>query len=180
VQDGKLETSVVNSLFGDGAAGAAVICNQATPEEQYPAVLDFSSHIVSKSLDTMKFDWDDQHGKFSFFLGKHVPYVIGANVEEAVGRLLSANQLRKSAINHWVIHSGGKKVIDSIKINLGLSSFDVRHTSSVLKDFGNVSSGSFLFSFQRLLAERSVSPGDLGVMITMGPGATIETALLQF
>ncbi len=180
VQDGKIETSVVNSLFGDGAACAAVICNSAQAQDKHPAVVDFASHIVENSLDAMKFDWDDSHGKFSFFLGKHVPYVIGANVEEAVGRLLSANNLRKSAIRHWVIHSGGKKVIDSIKINLGLSTFDVRHTTSVLRDFGNVSSGSFLFSFERLLAENATQKGDLGVMITMGPGATIETALLQF
>ena len=32
----------------------------------------------------------------------------------------------------------------------------------------------------RLLAEGGAAVGDLGVMVTMGPGAQIETALLQF
>jgi alkylresorcinol/alkylpyrone synthase/polyketide synthase Type III len=30
------------------------------------------------------------------------------------------------------------------------------------------------------MAEGSVAPGDRGVMVTMGPGAQIETALLEF
>ena len=50
----------------------------------------------------------------------------------------------------------------------------------MLRDYGNISSGSFLVSLERLLAEGCVSAGDLGVMVTMGPGAQIETALLQF
>jgi alkylresorcinol/alkylpyrone synthase/polyketide synthase Type III len=37
-----------------------------------------------------------------------------------------------------------------------------------------------LVSLERLLAEGCVSAGDRGVMVTMGPGAQIETALLQF
>jgi uncharacterized protein YpbB len=50
----------------------------------------------------------------------------------------------------------------------------------VLRDYGNISSGSFLVSLERLLAEGCVSAGDRGVMVTMGPGAQIETALLEF
>jgi alkylresorcinol/alkylpyrone synthase/polyketide synthase Type III len=50
----------------------------------------------------------------------------------------------------------------------------------VLRDYGNISSGSFLVSLQRLLAEGVVSAGDRGVMVTMGPGAQIEAALLEF
>jgi 3,5-dihydroxyphenylacetyl-CoA synthase len=50
----------------------------------------------------------------------------------------------------------------------------------VLRDYGNLSSGSFLFSYQRLLSEGKVARGDYGVMLTMGPGSTIESALLQW
>ena len=50
----------------------------------------------------------------------------------------------------------------------------------MLRDYGNISSGSFLVSLERLLAEGCGSAGDLGVMVTMGPGAQIEAALLEF
>jgi predicted naringenin-chalcone synthase len=43
-----------------------------------------------------------------------------------------------------------------------------------------MSSASFLFSYQRLVSEGKTARGDYGVMITMGPGATIESALLQW
>ena len=128
----------------------------------------------------MRFDWDEGHGKFSFALAQDVPYVVGANVESVVNELLDRHGLRRSAIAHWLVHSGGKKVIDSIKVNLGLTAHDLRHTSSVLRDFGNVSSGSFLFSYERLLAEGQARAGDHAVMMTMGPGSTIETALLHW
>ena len=67
-----------------------------------------------------------------------------------------------------------------MKYNLGITDHDVRHTQSVLRDYGNVSSGSFLFSYERLMNEGTVRRGDYGVMITMGPGSTIETALLRW
>jgi 3,5-dihydroxyphenylacetyl-CoA synthase len=56
----------------------------------------------------------------------------------------------------------------------------VRHTIGVMRDYGNLSSGSFLFSYERLLREGVTKPGDYGVLMTMGPGSTIETALVQW
>ncbi|WP_309500521.1 3-oxoacyl-[acyl-carrier-protein] synthase III C-terminal domain-containing protein [Streptomyces shenzhenensis] len=61
-----------------------------------------------------------------------------------------------------------------------LSRHDVRHTTGVLRDYGNVSSGSFLFSYERLLNEQVTTRGDYGVLMTMGPGSTLETALVQW
>lgn len=78
------------------------------------------------------------------------------------------------------MHSGGKKVIDSVRVNLGLPTHAVRHTTGVLRDYGNLSSGSVLFSYERLIEEGRVNRGDYGVLMTMGPGSTIETALVQW
>ena len=86
----------------------------------------------------------------------------------------------RDRIAHWIAHSGGRKVIDAVKINLGLTEHDLRHTSAVLREYGNLSSGSFLFSYQRLLDEGRTAAGDYGVLMTMGPGSTIEMALVQW
>jgi 3,5-dihydroxyphenylacetyl-CoA synthase len=181
VIDGTMRTGVVNSLFGDGAA--AVALTAAGSEERAsgaPSILKFRSRIITEAIEAMRYDWDESHGKFSFFLDPEIPYVVGAHIEETIDGLLDGTRLRRSDIDHWVVHSGGKKVIDAIRVNLGLSAHDLRHTTSVLRDYGNLSSGSFLFSYQRLLAEGKVRPGDYGVMITMGPGSTIESALLRW
>jgi len=182
VVDGSIDVAVVNSLFGDGASAAALIGgkNPFRSVVNNATILEFSSCIVTDAIDAMKFYWDDCFGKLSFCLARDVPYVVGAHIEQAVARLLGKEGLRKSDISHWIVHSGGKKVIDSIKVNLGLTVHDLRHTIGVLSDYGNVSSGSFLFSYQRLLQENVINCGDYGVMVTMGPGATIETALIQW
>ncbi|WP_229399201.1 3,5-dihydroxyphenylacetyl-CoA synthase DpgA [Micromonospora okii] len=186
VFDGTMRTSVVNSLFGDGSAAVALVAG-GEPDDREPVgvrpgprLLRFASHIIPDAVGAMRYDWDDGAGRFSFYLDPEVPYVVGANAEESVDRLLGAAGLRRSQVAHWIVHSGGRKVIDSVRVNLGLSRHDVRHTLSVLRDHGNLSSGSFLFSYERLLAEDTVAPGDYGVLMTMGPGSTIELALVRW
>ncbi|WP_406293715.1 type III polyketide synthase [Embleya sp. NBC_00888] len=202
VLDATMRTSVVNSLFGDGAAAVALAADTpdaagppdapsgyaglgtdvdvGSPPAGSPRVLSFASCLITDAIDAMRYDWDDEQGKFSFYLDPDVPYVVGAHAESVVDRLLSGAGLRRSDIAHWLVHSGGKKVIDAVRVNLGLTRHDVRHTTGVLRDYGNVSSGSFLFSYERLLREGVVRAGDHGVLMTMGPGSTIETALVQW
>lgn len=178
--DSTMRTAVVNSLFGDGAAALALIAPVDGQESEGPRLLKFASCIIPDAIDAMRYDWDRDQDRFSFFLDPQIPYVVGANAETVVDRLLSGTGLRRSDIRHWLVHSGGKKVIDAVVVNLGLSRYDVRHTVSVLRDYGNVSSASFLFSYERLLEENIAAPGEYGVLMTMGPGSTIETALVQW
>ena len=179
VFDGTMRTSVVNSLFGDGAAAVALLADP-DGDRDGPAVLKFASCVIPEAVDAMRYDWDSAEGKFSFFLDRDIPYVVGAHAEPVLDRLLAGTGLRRSDIGHWIIHSGGKKVIDSMMVNLGVTRHDVRHTTGVLRDYGNLSSGSFLFSYAQLLEEGAVERGDHGVLITMGPGSTIETALIRW
>jgi 3,5-dihydroxyphenylacetyl-CoA synthase len=183
--DGTMRTAVVNSLFGDGAAAAAVLAPELEPgaeetETDGPRLLKAASIIITDARGAMRYDWDRDLGRFSFFLDPQIPYVVGAHAEIVVDRLLADTGLRRHDIAHWVVHSGGKKVIDSVAVNLGLTRYDLRHTISVLRDYGNLSSGSFLFSYERLVEEDAVRPADYGVLMTMGPGSTIETALIQW
>jgi predicted naringenin-chalcone synthase len=178
--DSTMRTAVVNSLFGDGAAAIALTGDDLLPAAEGPRILSFASHIITDALGAMRYDWDSAQGKFSFYLDPDIPYVVGAHAELVIDRLLAGARLRRSDISHWLVHSGGKKVIDAVRVNLGLTRYDVRHTTDVLRDYGNLSSGSFLFSYERLLREGVTKPGDHGVLMTMGPGSTIETALIRW
>ncbi|MFD8377072.1 3,5-dihydroxyphenylacetyl-CoA synthase DpgA [Streptomyces sp. NPDC059679] len=181
VLDATMRTSVVNSLFGDGAAAVAVSTGAVAVEPgPAPRLLRFASHIIPEASGAMGSDWDDTAGKFRFFLDRDVPSVLGADVETVVDRLLDGTGLGRGDVAHWVIHSGGKKIVESVRSNLGLTRHDVRHTIGVLRDYGNLSSCSFLFSYERLLDEGIVNSGEYGVLMTMGPGLTIESALVRF
>jgi polyketide synthase Type III len=180
--DGTMRTTVVNSLFGDGAAALALMSDAPgdEPPAPGPRILKFASYLITDAIDAMRYDWDRTQDRFSFFLDPEIPYVVGAHAERVVDRLLDGTGLRRNDVDHWLVHSGGKKVIDAVVVNLGLTRHDVRHTVGVLRDYGNVSSGSFLFSYERLMDEEVARPGDYGVLMTMGPGSTIETALVQW
>ncbi|MBI0297756.1 type III polyketide synthase [Streptomyces sp. PRKS01-29] len=179
--DSTMRTAVVNSLFGDGASAIALRSGpDGVSDPEGPRIHKFASCLIPDASDAMRYDWDREQGRYSFYLDPQIPYVVGAHAELVVDRLLADTGLRRSDISHWLVHSGGKKVIDAVVVNLGLTRYDVRHTVGVLRDYGNVSSGSFLFSYERLLDEGVAEPGEYGVLMTMGPGSTIETALVQW
>ena len=178
VFDRQVASGVVNSLFGDGAAALLVQADEALSAQDGPQLLGFESYLLNEAIDGMRFDFVD--GRFSFFLDRDVPYLIGQHAGRPVEALLKRFGLKKRDVTHWLIHSGGKKVIDSIKYHLGITEHDVRHTRSILRDFGNLSSASFLFSYQRLTQEKTAKKGDWGLTMAMGPGVSIETGLIRW
>ncbi len=180
VFDYTIRTAIVNSLFGDGAAAVLVRAQASDAPRFAPSILGFNSQIITPAIGAMRYDWDEEAHKFSFFLDRDIPYVVGAYAERPVDRLLETHGLKRRHIDHWLVHSGGKKVIDAIQYNVGIREHDVRHTVSVLRDYGNLSSASVLFSYQRLLKEGLVQRGDTCVWMTMGPGSTIETCLTRW
>jgi alkylresorcinol/alkylpyrone synthase/polyketide synthase Type III len=178
-------TGIVNSLFGDAAVATVLTGHHGdgtgpAPSPRTPGVVDFESFCIPEQWAGMRFDWNDAAAKWSFYVDRDIPSVIGHHIREPVTALLKRHGLDIPDIRHWIVHTGGGLVIDSVRRGLGLTEHDLRHTRSVLRDYGNISSGSFLVSMQRLLAEGRAAAGDRGVMVTMGPGAQIETALLRF
>ena len=178
VMDETINAAVVNSLFGDGAAAVAISAKPLPTVAIGPKIIGFSSQIIPEAIDAIRLDL--QENKYSLHLDKQIPYLLGRNVKTAVDNLLKRFGRKRRDIQHWVIHSGGRKVIDSLKYSLNITEKDVRHTTDVLRNYGNLSSASFLFSYEKLLEEGVARSGDSVVLITMGPGSTIECCLGEF
>ena len=77
------------------------------PSRPMPCVIDFESFCIPEEWAAMRFDWNAAAGKWSFYLDRDIPYVIGFNVRKPLERLLERNGLDFSAIRHWVLHTGG-------------------------------------------------------------------------
>lgn len=178
VFDMTMRTAVVNSLFGDGCAVAVFGTRPDYDPALGPEMLGFESYIIPEQIDAMRFDFDGN--KNSFFLDREIPFVLGEHAARPVVTLLDRFGLKIQDVSHWVIHTGGRKVLNAVKQCLNISDHDIRHSISVLRDLGNQSSGSFLFSFERLMEERVARRGDYLLMMTMGPGSTIECGLARF
>lgn len=170
--------ALVNSLFADGVA-AAVVSLSSPPADNCPQLIKFSSFTAKNTLPALRFDWNDAQNRYQFYVGKETPELLGANIQKAVSYLLKDGPAQNE-IKHWIFHSGGTAILDKVEQNLNLKPHDLRHTRSVLKKYGNVSSGSFLFSYKELLSENFAKKNEYGIMVTMGPGLTIETALIKW
>ncbi|MFJ9824920.1 hypothetical protein ACIRSU_11145 [Streptomyces sp. NPDC101160] len=75
VFDSTMRTAVVNSLFGDGAAAVALACRPVGAAQErkdegrpVPHLLSSASQVITSAADAMRYDWDDQQGRLSFFL----------------------------------------------------------------------------------------------------------------
>ncbi|OGC79839.1 MAG: hypothetical protein A2145_03585 [candidate division Zixibacteria bacterium RBG_16_40_9] len=63
---------------------------------------------------------------------------------------------------------------------LALKEEQVKHTKSVLRNYGNMSSPTVLFVLKEVLEKEKPKTGDLAIMLALGPGLVVETALLKW
>ena len=173
--DDSLETVVGNAICADGAAAVIVGMDG---EGTVPRISEFISFLEPSLIDKVGFEQRD--GKLRIILSKDIRDVAGKLAKQVVTDLLQKTGVSKDQIRHWILHSGGRKVIDNLKAELALTDGQVRHSECVLKHFGNMSSPTVLFVLQETLRESAPRPGDLGVMLAMGPGLALEGALLRW
>jgi len=176
----RLNHALCNSLFSDGCFAAALLrpAINGPVLPCYATIHEFASQTSTDAIHTMTYQWDDIASQFWFHLSEEAPYAVGA----ALLQLLHDQQdlgMPIESIHHWVMHTGGQTVIDCAAAALGLDAAELNPTRSALRKFGNNSSVSFMFAYGEFL-QSSPSPvveGDLGVFITMGPGAGFELCL---
>lgn len=173
--DESLETVVGNAICGDGAA-AVLIANHGIGAG--PELVQFETLIEPSFIDTVGFQF--KSGKLRIVLSKDIRGAAGGLAGKVIGSLLTKAGLVKKDIKHWVVHSGGRKVIDNIKDDLGLSETQLYHSRCVLKNFGNMSSPTVLFVLKETMRASNPARGDLGVMLAMGPGLAIEAGLIRW
>jgi polyketide synthase Type III len=175
--DDSLETMVGNAICADGAAALVIGMTDKSP---VPRIAGFQTHLEPSLLESVGFE--QRGGKLRIVLAKEIRDLAGELAHGLVETLLRENGVRKDDIAHWIIHSGGRKVIDTIRRELDLTEAQILHSRHVLKHFGNMSSPTVLFVLQEVLRNSAGNGppkrGDLGVMLALGPGLAVEAALL--
>lgn len=171
--DDSLETVVGNTICADGAAAALI--GTGRPGDG-PSLDHFSTLLDYGFIESVGFEFTG--GKQRIVLSKELRTASGPLVREAVARLLHGAGIEAVDVDHWVIHSGGKRVLDAIDRALGFASGELAHSRAVLRNYGNMSSPTLLFVLERTL--RDVRPGEIGVMVALGPGLAAETGVVRF
>jgi alkylresorcinol/alkylpyrone synthase len=124
--------------------------------------------------------WDVVDSGFKVILSARVPEVVRQNVRVDVDAFLAKSGLDRSAIRHWIAHTGGPKVLRTFESALELPEGALARSWRSLKETGNLSSASVLFVLGELLASGEPEKGDLGLLMAMGPGFCSELVLLQW
>lgn len=181
--DDDLETVVGNAICADGAAAVIVEGAGVLPAgaggpgaAAGPELLAYETLLEPALLDSVGLI--QREGRLRIVLDKQLRHAAGPLSERAVARLLERNGLERKEINRWVFHSGGRRVLDSIDGALGFAGDELAHSREVLRTHGNMSSPTVLFVLERHL--QAAQPGELGVMLALGPGLAAELALLRW
>ena len=161
-------------LFGDGA-GAAILSNEPSKKNQRRVEWKFAaSQLAPDQRDLLRFD--HKNGMLRNILSPQVPQIAGDAVAKLFSESLAAAKIKREEITGWILHTGGRDVILSLREKLKLTEPDVRHSSAVLREFGNVSSPTVFFVLERALRD---VPDGLWWMSSFGAGFSCHGALLQ-
>jgi predicted naringenin-chalcone synthase len=121
-------------------------------------------------------------GNQSFWmtLAAGVPTVLQENIEGFLVKLLQPLGLSASDVSHWGIHPGGPKILRVLGKQLALRPAQLRASWDVLANAGNCASATVLLVLENILRVDKPRRGEYGVLLTFGPGLTLEGAVIRF
>jgi 3,5-dihydroxyphenylacetyl-CoA synthase len=172
--DETLETVVANAICADGAAACLLSCQAETG----PRIVSFASVLETEHQDKVGFGY--RQGRLRVILAAEIRDLAPAIVDRVLDDLLVPLGVSRDQIRYWLMHPGGRKVIDRVQASLGLSDGDVALSRRVLRNYGNMSSSTVLFVLHEVINQRNARAGDRGVLLALGPGFAAESALLEW
>ena len=161
-------------LFGDGA-GAAVLSAQAPPDRRRVEWKAASSLTNPAEREALRFE--QRGGMLRNILTRPVPRLAAEHAERVLHATLAAAGKSAPDVHAWIMHAGGRDVLQALQTRLGLDEHDLRHSAAMLREHGNLSSAFVYFVLQAALAEEA--PGGNWFMSAFGAGFSCHGALLE-
>jgi len=161
-------------LFGDGA-GAAVLANEPISNRRNVEWKFGASRLAPDKRDTLRFS--HQGGMLRNILLPEVPQIAGAEAAKLLAESLASAGVKRDRMAGWVLHPGGRDVLLALRNKLGLTESDIRHSTAVLSEFGNMSSPTVYFVLERALHD--TVPDGWWWMSAFGAGFSCHGALLE-
>lgn len=168
-------TNIVSAaIFGDGCACAIL---SSYPDENGPEIIDEAMYHFYNAEHMMGFEL--KNTGLQMVLDKEVPDKISSHFPMIVYPFLERNNLSIDDVDHLIFHPGGKKIVQTIEEIFGSLGKNIDNTKAVLKEYGNMSSATVLYVLERFI-EQGTKKGDIGLMLSFGPGFTAQRLLLKW
>ncbi len=169
--DNDLSLILSNALFGDGAA-AAVLWTRPSGYE----LIASASRYVPEQRDSIRYV--HRKGQLYNQLSMKLPGLVSKAAAQVVADVLAPRALAPGDIRHWALHSGGEKIINAVRDEIGLSEEQVSPTRRVLARHGNMSSPTVWFVLREIENE-GIAPGEWCIMVAFGAGLSAHAFLLR-
>lgn len=136
---------------------------------------DSASLIEPGRRDALRFEQRD--GMLRNILTRAVPALAGDFARRTLDTVLDRAGLRRDDIGTWIMHAGGRDVLQVLERTLELEPADLERSARVLREYGNLSSAFVYFVLEAAVAEGA--PGGHWWLSSFGAGFSCHGALLE-
>jgi alkylresorcinol/alkylpyrone synthase len=167
---------VSNGIFADGSA--TMILSSVESDLALGTLVDFASVVQPAHRDEIRFT--SKNGYLRNVLSKNVPEMTATALEKLTSRLLKKNNVSKADVAHWLLHSGGEKILKSIATASGLHNGQLDSSRAILRERGNMSSPTVFYVLEHRLKTSPPKKGEWGIIASFGAGFSTHAALVRF
>jgi predicted naringenin-chalcone synthase len=160
-------------LFGDGA-GAAVLSRRMPKHGRIIEWRSGSSVLEPSQRDALRFE--QRGGMLRNILTRPVPALAAEHAQAVLQAELARAKLDRGDIVAWIMHAGGRDVLQALRERIGLSVDDLRYSAAILDEYGNMSSAFVYFVLKAALDDEA--PQGWWWMSAFGAGFSCHGALL--
>ncbi|NRS87642.1 putative naringenin-chalcone synthase [Flavobacterium sp. 7E] len=174
LDDFSMANIVSAAIFGDGAACVLLSSHQ---NDEGPEILDEAMYHFYDNEHMMGFKLTNSG--LQMVLDIEVPDTIASHFPAIVHPFLAKNNKIIEDIDHLIFHPGGKKIVQTVEALFCDLGKNIDDTKEVLRLYGNMSSATVLYVLERIM-DNQPNNGDIGLMLSFGPGFSAQRVLLQF
>ncbi|MGD9169484.1 MAG: 3-oxoacyl-[acyl-carrier-protein] synthase III C-terminal domain-containing protein [Candidatus Thiodiazotropha sp.] len=173
LDDYSMENVIGIAVFADGVS-CFLLDNEK--ENALLEINDAYMHQVPDSLHLLGYNLVDTGLKMN--LSKFIPKVVGRNFDNAIEPLLKRNNLTANSIDHYLVHPGGKKILEVIMKKLKEIGKDCQESYYIMSEYGNLSSATIGFIIKENL-KRYNNPDDNILAMAFGPGFMAHQLIMK-
>ncbi len=173
-EDYSMANIVSAAIFGDGAA---CVLMSSAEEDEGPGIVDQAMYHFYDATHLMGFKLVNTG--LEMILDKEVPETIATHFPEIIHPFLARNDKSIKDVDHLIFHPGGRKIVETVEQLFGTMGKNIEDTKEVLKLYGNMSSATVLYVLERFM-DKNLPKGELGLMLSFGPGFSAQRILLEF
>jgi len=174
LDDFSMANIVSAAIFGDGAACVLLSSHQ---DDEGPEILDEEMYHFYDAEHLMGFKLTNSG--LQMILDVDVPETIASHFPNIINPFLDKNNLKIKDLEHLIFHPGGKKIVQTVESLFSELGKDINDTKEVLRLYGNMSSATVLYVLEQIM-DKNPKEGEIGLMLSFGPGFSAQKVLLQF